>query len=324
MVRSGPGEVLALCGGVGGSKLALGLHKVVKPGDLTVVVNTGDDFEHLGLHISPDIDTVTYTLGEVGDPVRGWGRAEESWNFMAALSGLGGPDWFMLGDRDIATHVLRSQRLRSGASLSEVTARLARALDIAAHILPMSDDPVRTRVHTPDGVLAFQEYFVGRRCEPRVTRLTFEGAPQAAPHPRLMRALADPDLAAIIICPSNPYLSIDPLLALPGVRDALARAPAPVVAVSPLVGGKAVKGPTGKIMAELGLEVSNRAICSHYEGILDGYVIDIGDSGDVAGLPVPAAVTRTLMTTLEDRVDLGRNVLEFAASLPRRSIREDA
>lgn len=316
------GEVLALCGGVGGSKLALGLLKVVKPGDLTVIVNTGDDFEHLGLHISPDIDTVTYTLAEVSDPVRGWGRAEESWNFMASLSELGGPDWFMLGDRDLGMHVLRSERLRSGVSLSEVTAVLAHALSIPARILPMSDDPVRTRVHTREGVLAFQEYFVGRRCEPAVTRLTFDGAPQATPHPELMRALADPGLSAIIICPSNPYLSIDPLLALPGVRDALARAPAPVVAVSPLVGGKAVKGPTGKIMAELGLEVSNRAICAHYEGILDGYVIDSGDVEDVEGLPVPLAVTRTLMETLENRIDLARNVLKFANSLPRQSNRE--
>lgn len=307
--------VVALSGGIGGAKLALGLYRTLGPGRLTVAINTGDDFEHLGLHIAPDIDTVAYTLAGISDPVRGWGLAGESWEFMEQLRALGGEDWFQLGDRDLATHVLRTRMLRDGASLSQVTAHLAARLGIGASLIPMSDDPVRTLVETDEGVLAFQRYFVERRCAPRVTAIRFEGAASARPQPELVARLKDPRLAAIVICPSNPYLSVDPVLAVPGLRAALAAAHAPVIAVSPIIGGKAVKGPTAKIMAELGLPVSVGAVAEHYRGLIDGFVIDDLDAADGPHLGLPVAVTRTLMETLADRDRLARSVLDFAAAL---------
>ncbi|MCH8926615.1 MAG: 2-phospho-L-lactate transferase [Proteobacteria bacterium] len=314
--RAGP--VLALCGGIGGAKLALGLYRHLAPGALSVAVNTGDDFEHLGLHISPDIDTVLYTLSGTDNPDTGWGRADETWTFMAALEALGGETWFRLGDGDLALHVERTRRLGAGESLSEVCAAFARRFGLDARILPMTDDPLRTVVHTPDGPLPFQHYFVRERCEPRVTGVTFAGAEAARPNPEILRALADPALAAVVICPSNPYLSIDPILAVPGMRIALGACPAPVVAVSPVVGGRAVKGPTAKIMAELGVPVTNAAIAAHYEGLIDGLVLDRADQAEAAELAVPALVTETVMTSLEDRIALAAAALGFAAELDGR------
>lgn len=308
-------KVLALCGGVGGAKLALGLYRVLAPGRLTVAINTGDDFEHLGLHVSPDIDTVTYTLAGLNDTERGWGLADESWNFMAALGRLGGEKWFNLGDRDLATHVLRTIQLKEGRSLSEITAGFAARLGIEAHLLPMSDDPVRTKVSTPEGELDFQRYFVERQCAPEVRAITFEGVADARPHPALMQALADSSLAAIVICPSNPYLSVDPLLALPGLREALASAPPPVIAVSPIVGGAAVKGPTAKIMCELNLPVTTASVAEHYRGLVDGLVIDESDAAEAATLDLPVLATGTVMHTVEDKERLARAVLDFAHSL---------
>ncbi|MCC6206173.1 MAG: 2-phospho-L-lactate transferase [Hyphomicrobiales bacterium] len=308
-------KVLALCGGVGGAKLALGLYRVLAPGRLTVAINTGDDFEHLGLHVSPDIDTVTYTLAGLNDTERGWGLADESWNFMAALGRLGGEKWFNLGDRDLATHVLRTIQLKEGRSLSEITAGFAARLGIDAHLLPMSDDPVRTKVSTPEGELDFQRYFVERQCAPEVRAITFEGVADARPHPALMQALADSSLAAIVICPSNPYLSVDPLLALPGLREALASAPPPVIAVSPIVGGAAVKGPTAKIMCELNLPVTTASVAEHYRGLVDGLVIDESDAAEAATLDLPVLATGTVMHTVEDKERLARAVLDFAHSL---------
>jgi LPPG:FO 2-phospho-L-lactate transferase len=308
-------KVLALCGGVGGAKLALGLYRVLAPGRLTVAINTGDDFEHLGLHVSPDIDTVTYTLAGLNDTERGWGLADESWNFMAALGRLGGEKWFNLGDRDLATHVLRTIQLKEGRSLSEITAGFAARLGIDAHLLPMSDDPVRTKVSTPEGELDFQRYFVERQCAPEVRAITFEGVADARPHPALMQALADSSLAAIVICPSNPYLSVDPLLALPGLREALASAPPPVIAVSPIVGGAAVKGPTAKIMRELNLPVTTASVAEHYRGLVDGLVIDESDAAEAATLDLPVLATGTVMHTVEDKERLARAVLDFAHSL---------
>jgi len=312
------GPVLALCGGIGGAKLALGLYRHLAPGALSVAVNTGDDFEHLGLHISPDIDTVLYTLSGTDNPDTGWGRADETWTFMAALEALGGETWFRLGDGDLALHVERTRRLGAGESLSEVCAAFARRFGLDARILPMTGDPLRTVVHTPDGPLPFQHYFVRKRCEPRVTGVTFAGAEAARPNPEILRALADPALGAVVICPSNPYLSIDPILAVPGMRIALGACPAPVVAVSPLVGGRAVKGPTAKIMAELGVPVTNAAIAAHYEGLIDGLVLDRADRAEAAELGVPALVTETVMTNLEDRIALAAAALGFAAELDRR------
>lgn len=308
-------RVLALCGGVGGSKLALGLHRMVGTVRLTVGVNTGDDFELLGLHISPDLDTVLYTLAGLNDTVRGWGRANETWNFMAALDQVGGETWFSLGDRDLALHVERTHRMRAGETLSSVMGEIARRVGVKAELLPMSDQPIRTVVHTSEGTLPFQHYFVKHACAPVVTQITFEGADHATANPALIDALADPLLAAVVICPSNPYLSIDPILSVPGIRWALQRTAAPVVVVSPIVGGKAVKGPTAKIMVELGQDVSSATIARHYADLIDGIVIDESDAADVAELAIPVLSTRTLMSDAEDKYRLAREVLAFAESI---------
>ncbi len=309
-VQNGP--VLALCGGIGGAKLALGLYHLLAPDQLTVAVNTSDDFEHLGLHISPDIDTVLYTLAGLSDRERGWGRADETWNFLSALGDLGGETWFQLGDRDLALHVVRTQALRGAVPLSEFTDQVARRLGIAAAIVPASDDPLRTMVETPEGVLPFQQYFVAARCVPRVKQIYFAGAEAARPASALRDLLCHPTLRAIVICPSNPYLSIDPILAVQGMRQKLIEAKAPVIAVSPIIGGAAVKGPTAKIMAELGLVVNAKTIAAHYEGLIDGLVIDQADAAEAQHLDIPTLVTATLMTTLDDRKRLAHDVLQFA------------
>lgn len=307
--------VVALCGGIGGAKLALGLERILAPGQLTVVVNTGDDFEHLGLAISPDIDTVLYTLSGLADPVRGWGRRDETWAFMQALEGLGGETWFQLGDRDLATHVERTRRLRAGEPLSTIVAGFARAWGVNARILPMSDDRVRTVVETDEGVLAFQEFFVRRQCAPRVRSIRYDGAESAAALPAALAALGDRDLAAIVVCPSNPWLSIDPLLAIPALRRAITDSPAPVIAVSPIVAGRSLKGPTAKIMADLGVEVSATAIARHYGDLVDGFMVDRADAGLAGDLGWPVQVSDTVMHSLADRTGLARRCLDFALSL---------
>ena len=293
--------------------MALGFNRLIGE-DLTVVVNTGDDFEHLGLYVSPDIDTVVYTLGGISDIERGWGRADESWNFMEALGGLGGETWFQLGDRDLAMHVERTQALRGGMSLTEFTMAMARRLGIAATILPMSDDRVETMVVTAEGTLPFQRYFVELRCAPVVRRLEFRNAERAATPGRVLAALQNPDLAAVIICPSNPYLSVDPILAIADIRKALEAVSAPIVAVSPLIGAQAVKGPTAKIMAELGVPADSMAIASHYR-FIDGLIIDETDRAEAAKIDLPVHVTSTWMRSLEDRDRLAADCLAFAARL---------
>jgi LPPG:FO 2-phospho-L-lactate transferase len=312
---SRPGRVLALCGGIGGSKLALGLSAVLAPGDLTVIVNTADDFAHLGLHVAPDLDTVLYTLAGLNDPARGWGRFDESWNFMEALRELGGETWFSLGDKDLAVHVERTRRLQAGETLTSIVADMARRLKVETRIVPMSDDPVRTIVHTSNGPMSFQHYFVRHTCKPVVTGIAFEGAAAARPNPVFLRAIAEPSLAAIVICPSNPYLSIDPILAVPGVREGLERATAPVIAVSPIIGGKAVKGPTAKIMRELGVAVTTREIYKHYQRLIDGLLIDNADAADADHVDVKVAVSRTLMESIDDKRNLAQDVLVFAERL---------
>jgi LPPG:FO 2-phospho-L-lactate transferase len=309
---SADGPVLALSGGVGGAKLALGLYRILPPDCLTVVANTGDDFEHLGLSISPDLDTLLYTLSGQDNPELGWGRVGETWNFMAALEALGGETWFRLGDGDLATHVERTRRLKAGESLSAVIDDFRRRLGIAARLLPMSNDPVRTQLRTSEGWLDFQDYFVRLRCAPVIDRLEFAGAETARLHPDLLAALADPSLRAVVICPSNPFISIDPILALPGIRAALHECRAPVVAVSPIIGGKAVKGPTAKMMAELGLPVDAATVARHYRDFLDLYIADEEDAAAVAGLEMPVVLTRTLMQSLADREALARTVLAAA------------
>jgi LPPG:FO 2-phospho-L-lactate transferase len=311
MIRDG-GFVLALSGGIGGAKLALGLYRVLPPGALTVVANTGDDFEHLGLQVSPDLDTLLYTLAGLDNPETGWGRRGETWTFMAALEALGGEIWFKLGDGDLATHVERTRRRRAGESLSAITDDFRRSFGISTRLLPMSDDPVRTRLLTEEGWLDFQDYFVRRRCIPAVREIVFEGASTARAQSEFLAALTDDALRMVVICPSNPLISIDPILSIPGVRDALRASRAPVVAVSPIIGGNAVKGPTAKMMAELGLPVSAAGVARHYGDILDHYIVDEADAGAVGGLDAPITVARTLMETMPDREVLARVVLATA------------
>jgi len=309
------GQIVALCGGIGGAKLALGLYRVLPQHALTVIVNTGDDFEHLGLTVCPDVDTTLYTLADLANPELGWGRRDETWTFMRTLATLGGESWFRLGDADLALHVERTHRLRGGATLSEVTAAVAARFGITAHVVPMSDDPVRTMVGTPEGELPFQEYFVRRRCEPRVTRLRYAGAETARPAPRAHAALASAGLQAIVICPSNPYLSIDPLLAIASLRAQLTAVAAPVIAVTPLVGGRAIKGPTAKIMTELDLPRTPLTVAGHYRDIIDGFVLDSCDAELAAQFDCPVQVCDTVMLSLADRERLAREVLDFAATL---------
>ena len=302
-------SLVALSGGIGGAKLALGLHRVLPPETLTVIANTGDDFEHLGLSISPDIDTLLYTLGGIDNLELGWGRRNETWTFMAAIESLGGETWFKLGDGDLATHIERTRRLAAGESLSKVTDDFRRRFGISARILPMSEDRVCTRLRTDDGWLDFQDYFVRLRSSPVVREVAYAGSSEARANPDLLAALAAGDLEAVVICPSNPFLSIDPILSLPGVREALRACRAPVVAVSPIIGGKAVKGPTAKLMAELGLPVSAAAVAEHYADLLDIYVVDEADAAEISELGVPVILSHTLMVTLEDRDALARTVL---------------
>jgi LPPG:FO 2-phospho-L-lactate transferase len=287
----------------------------LQPAELTIIVNTGDDFQHLGLSIAPDLDSVIYALAGLSDPVRGWGRRDETWTFMAALRGLGGESWFQLGDGDLAMHVERSWRLAHGATLSEITAHLCQALAIAARVLPMSDEPVRTRVLTAEGWLDFQEYFVHRQCEPAVRELMFAGAETARAQPDALAALKRRDLRAIIICPSNPFVSVEPILAVPGIRAAMQQSDAPVVAVTPIIGGKAIKGPAAKMMAELGLEVSAAAVARRYAGIIDGFVIDQTDPIPEPMQGVTFFSAATLMNTIDDRLRLAHAALRAADTL---------
>jgi LPPG:FO 2-phospho-L-lactate transferase len=304
-------KVVALSGGVGGARLLDGLARAIPAGSLTAIVNTGDDFVHLGLPVSPDIDTLLYTLAGKSDLERGWGRGGETWSFMAAVRELGGPDWFNLGDGDLALHVLRLAAFARGESLSQITAAFARAWGLAATILPMSDDPVATVVDTEEGRLSFQEYFVARRCAPSLRGVSFAGAAFAKPGPGVLDAIARAD--RILVAPANPWLSVDPILAVPGLRDALAAAPAPVVAVSPLIAGQAVKGPTAKLMTELGVPLTNASIAAHYAGLIDGLLIDSGDDAD--GVSVPVARTATLMRALDDRRRVARAALDLAGAV---------
>ena len=311
-------KYVALSGGIGGAKLSLGLAQLL--GDrLTVIVNTGDDFEHLGLYVSPDVDTTLYTLGAVVNTHTGWGRADETWSFMQALHQLGGPTWFKLGDSDLATHVERTRRLAAGETPTGITRHLAHRLGIAARILPMADEPVRTMVEADAGVLAFQEYFVRDRCRPVARRICYDGAAAAKLTPQVVDALSAPDLKGIMICPSNPWLSVDPILAVPGLRAALQASGAPIVAVTPIIGGRAVKGPTAKIMGELGLTPTAATIARHYGGLLDGFVLDAEDEALAREIEVATVIANTMMRTLEDKVTLAEACMSFCGRLAKRA-----
>lgn len=308
-------RVLAVSGGIGGAKLALGLYRVLQPDELIVVANTGDDFEHLGLCISPDVDTLMYTLAGISNLESGWGRANETWTFMSALGELGGETWFRLGDGDLATNLERTRRLKQGQSLSHITDDFRQRLGIRARLLPMSDDPVRTLVETRDRVLSLQHYFVKESCTPEVTGFRFDGADTAQPNPHFMEALTRSDLEAVVICPSNPFISVDPVLALTGVRGALVNCSAPIVGVSPIIGRHAFKGPTAKMMRELGLPTTAASICQHYGELLDGFILDNRDAASCDAISPATRLTHIQMDSLRDRQNLARQVLDFAAEL---------
>lgn len=318
--------VVALSGGVGGAKLVQGLAGVMDPEQLVVIANTGDDFEHLGYAICPDIDSLIYTLAGVNDPDTGWGRNDETWTFMQKLRKRQPEDaWFALGDKDLDTHQYRTRALRDGAALSEVTAALARKFGLSSRILPMSDDPVRTHLLTEvDGNLrwmGFQEYFVRERHAPRLRRIEFRGASAARPSAEIRRLLREEAILAVIVCPSNPYLSIDPILAVPGMADLLRHCGAPVVAVSPVVGGKSLKGPTAKIMRELDIHCDVMAIARHYDTLANGLVIDRRDRDALSELEnagLRSMATNTVMRSPYDRRQLARDVLAFSCSIADR------
>ena len=310
--------IVALAGGVGGARLAVGLAAVLPPSRLTVVVNTGDDFEHLGFAISPDLDTVMYTLAGVNNPATGWGRAHETWNFMSALGALGGDAWFRLGDRDLAVHVLRTLALNRGLPLSEITRTLARRFGIRHSLLPMSDSPVRTRVLTDRGELAFQDYFVRYRCRPRVAGFRFAGSRAARVPAPLQRVMRSGKVRAVVICPSNPYVSVAPILSVPMIRVWMKRRDFPVIAVSPIVGGAALKGPAAKMMRELGSEATALGVARHYRDWVDGWVIDRQDAKlrhaiEHEGRAV--IVTDTVMSNRRKSMQLAQHVVAFAQTL---------
>lgn len=299
-------KIVALAGGVGGAKFAHGLAQVLPPEDLTVIVNTGDDFEHYGLYICPDLDTVCYTLAGIANPETGWGRVNETWNVIENAAKLGGPAWFRLGDQDLGTHIERTRRLKEGQSVSQVTEDFCRTWGIQQTILPMSDQPVRTIVETEEGDLAFQEYFVHRRCEPRVRGFRFEGAETAKPAPGVREAIHAAD--AVIICPSNPWVSINPILRVVNRIDK------PVIAISPIIGGQTVKGPAAKMYRELGIEPSALAVANHYCDVIDGFVFDTLDrqlESQIRNLNMRTFVTNTLMNSHGDRKYLAGEVLSF-------------
>jgi len=304
-------KIVALAGGVGGAKLAHGLAQILKPEELTIIVNTGDDFEHYGLYISPDLDTVCYTLAGLANPETGWGRVNETWQVIENAKRLGGPSWFNLGDQDLGTHLERTRRLKEGDSLSQITSDFCRTWGVEHTVLPMSDQPLRTIVDTDEGELAFQEYFVHRRCEPRVKGFRFEGADSAEPASGAREAIQSAD--AIVICPSNPWVSIDPILRV------IPKMEKPVVAVSPIIGGETIKGPAAKMYRELGIEPSALAVANHYRDLIMGFVLDTIDaqlSESVRGLNIRTLVTNTIMSSLDNRKQLANDVLHFIGMEP--------
>lgn len=312
-------NVAALAGGVGGAKLVDGLAELLPAGHLTVIVNTGDDFDHLGLMICPDLDTVTYTLAGIAHPERGWGRRDESWNFLDTLEHLGGPVWFRLGDRDLALHMERTRRMQAGESLSAVTAHFCETLGITTRVLPMSDEPVRTVVDSDQGELAFQEYFVALRCAPKVTGFRFAGLEKALPANGVLEALQDADI--VVLCPSNPWVSLDPILALAGVEESMRNKA--VVGVSPIVAGQSIKGPASKMYAELGFEPSALSVAEHYSHLLSIFFIDHADhalASSIEEIGVHVCVTDIVMKNRKDRIRLARETLEAVSSDVSRKV----
>ena len=309
---------IVLSGGVGGAKLVRGLQQILSPDDLLVIANTGDDFEHLGLPISPDLDTLMYSLAGIANPDQGWGLVDESWNFMTMLEKLGGDTWFRLGDRDLATHLRRRQLLKQGHSLSAVSAVLCEELDIAIPIVPMSDQPVRTQLETSAGNLGFQDYFVRLQAEPEVSKISYVGSETALVSPPIEMALEGQELRGIIISPSNPWLSIAPILSIPRLKQMIIEASVPVIAVSPVVGGEAIKGPTAKIMRELSMEPSVTSIAQHYQELVTGLIFDNCDAAErsyIENLGLAAMLTNTIMRSDADKKALAQDCIAFIDSL---------
>jgi LPPG:FO 2-phospho-L-lactate transferase len=308
-------KITALAGGVGGAKLIEGLAQALPDENLTVIVNTGDDFEHLGLYICPDLDTVCYTLAGLANPATGWGRVGESWAALETIGLLGGPTWFRLGDYDLGLHLERTRRMRSGDRLSQITRDFCRYLGIGPSIIPMSDDSVPTWVYTKDeGIMPFQEYFVHQQCRPVVTGFRFQGFERSSPAPGVLEALAQSDL--VVFCPSNPWVSIDPILAVPGIRTAIVDSL--VIAVSPIIAGQAVKGPAAKMYAELGIQPSALAVAEHYGKLLNGFILDVMDQVQVPfveNLGIRTKTAQSIMTTAQERLQLAEEVIRFGESL---------
>jgi LPPG:FO 2-phospho-L-lactate transferase len=301
-------KIVALAGGVGGAKLADGLAQLLHPEDLTIIVNTGDDFEHFGLYICPDVDTVCYTLAGLSNLETGWGRQGETYQTLENIQELGGPSWFRIGDKDFATHLERTRRLHEGQLLSQITRLFCQAWGVRHLVLPMSNQPVHTIVITGDyGEMAFQEYFVHHNCEPKVKGFRFAGIEAAKPAPGVLEAINEAD--AIVICPSNPWVSIDPILELNGIRSVLKGKT--VLAVSPIIRGQTIKGPAGKMFMELGVQPSALAVAQHYMGLLSGFVFDNIDVNQIGKFPIPAFVSQTIMKTREDRCRLAQDVLNL-------------
>lgn len=308
-------QVLALSGGVGGAKLSLGLANILPAENLCIIANTADDFTHFGLRICPDIDTLLYTLSGVSNLELGWGRSHETWCVLRELEALGGETWFQLGDKDLALHLHRTSLLASGFSLSEVTDRLRKTLGVSSFIEPMTDDPVATVLETDEGSLEFQQYFVGKRCQPLVRQVFFQGAADAKANQNILQHLESEELKAVIVSPSNPFLSIDPILAVPGYREKLAESSIPVVGISPIVGGSAIKGPAAKIMAELGIEPNPFAVASRYMDILDCMIIDECDADfapRIRKLGMEVLIAPTVMHSIQAKIDVARSALEIA------------
>lgn len=304
---------------MGGAKLVRGLAEVLAREEMLVVANTGDDFVHWGLKICPDLDSICYALADLTNPQTGWGQRDETWEVMAAMKRLGGPTWFQLGDRDLATHARRSDALAQGKSLAEATQTICDGFGIDHRIVPMTEDSVTTRIRTDAGTLDFQEYFVAERCEPAARGIEFAGIQSARPQRDVLDLLVDSDrLGGVILCPSNPFLSLDPILALPGLRDAIRDCGRPVVGVSPIIGGRAVKGPTAKLLGELGHSVSSTAVAEYYADILTGYLIDVEDEAAqdaITRLGIRPRVGHTLMKTLPDKIRVAKNALGLLDSL---------
>jgi LPPG:FO 2-phospho-L-lactate transferase len=317
-MASSANKIIALSGGVGGAKLAVGLAEVLSQDELLIVANTADDFTHLGLRICPDLDTVMYNLAGIQNKAQGWGIEGETWQFMQQLGKLNGEDWFLLGDKDLATHTVRTQLLQQGETLTAISRGLFKQLGVAAKVVPMCNEPVSTQMQTDEGILSFQHYFVRRQCQPMVSAYQFSGIERATIQPDFAAALADETLAAVIICPSNPFVSVEPILSVPGVRDALRKTTAPIIAVSPIIGGQALKGPAAKMMAELGMPQSATAVAQYYGDLIDGFVIDNVDAGlqsEIEALGTACITAQSIMKTQRDKTDLANICVDFAATI---------